>query len=290
MNTCPICKKEFVDVKKLNCHINWHKGFEKYNKQKNLENKVLDESTKCERKFICEKCHQEFVKNLTNKEYTNYIKYHSKIFCSRSCANSRILSQEQKEKISKSLIKKNHLKNYTRERNFKICKVCRAEYILAKGISTPMFCSMKCYGYYKSHKRDFLSEETLLKYRECGKRVAQYFKENRRSKNEIAFCELCKTKFEKVLNNEPMFNGWDADIILPDLKIAILWNGRWHYEKITSKHSVEQVQNRDKIKINEIIKSGYYPYIIKDLGKYSKKKVNEEFGKFNIFLENKGLQ
>lgn len=38
-----------------------------------------------------------------------------------------------------------------------------------------------------------------------------------------------------------MFNGWDADIIIEDLKIAILWNGKWHYEKITEKHSVSQV-------------------------------------------------
>lgn len=283
MKICPICKKEFDDVKKFNCHINWHKGFEKYNKQKNLENRILDESTRCERKFICEKCQQEFIKNLTDKEYKNYIKNHPKTFCSRSCANSRILNQEQMEKISKSLIKKKYPSGY----NFKICKVCKTEYILVKGISTYSFCSKKCYEYYKSHRKDFLSKETLLKYSECGKRLAQYFKENKRSKNEIAFYELCKLKFKNVLNNEPMFNGWDADIILPDLKIAILWNGKWHYEKLTEKHSVEQVQNRDKIKINEIIKCGYYPYIIKDLGKYSKKKVCEEFEKFNIFLENK---
>ena len=32
-----------------------------------------------------------------------------------------------------------------------------------------------------------------------------------------------------------IFNGWDADIILTDLKIAILWNGKWHYEKLTKK-------------------------------------------------------
>lgn len=151
MKICSICKKEFDDVKKLNCHIKWHKGFEKYNKQKNLENKILDESTRCERKFICEKCHQEFVKNLTNKEYTSYIKHHPKIFCSRSCANSRILSLEQKEKISKSLIEKKSQSNSY----FRICKVCKAKYILVKGISTPMFCSIKCYEYYRSHLKSF---------------------------------------------------------------------------------------------------------------------------------------
>ena len=82
-----------------------------------------------------------------------------------------------------------------------------------------------------------------------------------------------------------MFNGWDADIILPDLKIAVLWNGKWHYEKITKKHSVKQVQNRDKIKIQEIIQTGYKPYIIKDMGKYKVNFVKDEFEKFQKYIQ-----
>lgn len=72
----------------------------------------------------------------------------------------------------------------------------------------------------------------------------------------------------------------DADVIIEDLKIAVLWNGKWHYEKITEKHSVVQVQNRDKIKISEIKKAGYIPYIIKDVGKNKKAFVESEFKKF----------
>lgn len=101
-----------------------------------------------------------------------------------------------------------------------------------------------------------------------------------RSKNEIYFYELCKTHFKNVRHNEPIFNGWDADVIIDDLKIAVLWNGKWHYEKITEKHSVIQVQNRDKIKIKEIKKFGYIPYIIKDVGKNKKSFVESEFQKF----------
>lgn len=108
-------------------------------------------------------------------------------------------------------------------------------------------------------------------------------KETRRSKNEIAFCELCEKYFKNVKHNERIFNGWDADIIIEDYKIAVLWNGKWHYEKITKNHYVEQVQNRDKIKIEEIKKAGYVPYIIKDVGKYNINKVKNEF---NLFLEN----
>jgi hypothetical protein len=61
----------------------------------------------------------------------------------------------------------------------------------------------------------------------------------RRSKNEIKFCILCEQNFSNVEHNKPIFNGWDADIIIHDIKYAILWNGAWHYKKLNKKHSVE---------------------------------------------------
>ena len=77
-----------------------------------------------------------------------------------------------------------------------------------------------------------------------------------------------------------MFNGWDADVIIPSIKVAVMWNGVWHYKKITEAHSVKQVQNRDRIKIKEIIKAGFTPYVIKDRGKHNPEFVNQEFDKF----------
>ena len=113
-----------------------------------------------------------------------------------------------------------------------------------------------------------------------GKKSAAAQGDKRRSKNEQYFYHLCKEHFNEVKHNEPMFNGWDADIIIEDIKVAVLWNGKWHYEQITEKHSPKQVQNRDNIKISEIRKCGYKPYIIKDMGKYDPKFVEEEFNKF----------
>jgi hypothetical protein len=57
-------------------------------------------------------------------------------------------------------------------------------------------------------------------------------------------------------------------------------SGKWHYEKIKEKHSLIQVQNRDRIKIKEIEKANYKPYIVKDMGKENKKFVEEQFGLF----------
>lgn len=42
--------------------------------------------------------------------------------------------------------------------------------------------------------------------------------QNRRSKNEIYFAELCSEYFDNVLTNEPIFNEWDADVILENKK------------------------------------------------------------------------
>lgn len=77
----------------------------------------------------------------------------------------------------------------------------------------------------------------------------------------------------------------DADVILPNEKIAVLWNGNWHYKKITKKHSVKQVQNRDLIKSKEITKAGYKLYVIKDTGKFNKTFVEQEFIKFLEYVK-----
>jgi hypothetical protein len=112
-----------------------------------------------------------------------------------------------------------------------------------------------------------------------GLASARSQREVRRSKNEIEFARLCKLQFGNVLENVAMFDGWDADVILPALKIAVLWNGKWHYESIAN-HNLAQVQARDKIKLTKILEAGYTPYVIKDLGRHNPLLVQEEFEKF----------
>ncbi len=111
-----------------------------------------------------------------------------------------------------------------------------------------------------------------------------------RSKNEIAFADMCIRHFHEVDTNAPIFNGWDADVIIHDLKIAVLWNGPWHRKKIKSKHSVLQVQNRDKIKIKEIRSAGYLPYVIDDPGKADDWFVRSEFSRFMELVRRDGFE
>jgi hypothetical protein len=89
----------------------------------------------------------------------------------------------------------------------------------------------------------------------------------KRSKQEIELYNLCKDHFGEtaVTNNEKIFNGWDADILIYDHRIAILWNGPWHYKEMGfSNHSLKQVQNRDIIKIKEIYAMGWTPIVFED--------------------------
>jgi len=135
-------------------------------------------------------------------------------------------------------------------------------------------------------KQRILSEKSIQKLRDAGKKSAKIQSEIRRSKNEIKFCQLCEEYFNNVEHNQPIFNGWDADVIIHDIKYAILWNGKVHYEPIFGQANLNRVLNRDKIKIKEIENSGYIPYIIKDIGKFNDNFVKEKFNEFIDFLNN----
>lgn len=179
-------------------------------------------------------------------------KDYKRVYCTKKCSNNvRVHSEETKLKIgqkSKGRISSNK-KVYT-------CRVCGK--VTIKHRKT---CSDECL------KR--ILHSTAVK-RSISKR----------SKNECLFAELCIQYFKNVETNKSIFNGWDADVIIHDIKIAILWNGIWHYKKITKLHSVEQIQNRDRLKIKEIENYGYQVYVIKDLGKYKKEFVEEKFKEF----------
>jgi IS30 family transposase len=161
------------------------------------------------------------------------------------------------------------------KRGTKICENCGNEFSLTGIRKEQKFCNKECYN-----KSDNLKNSG----RKFGLKSSQSQKETRRSRNEIYFFELCKEKYNEVLNNEAIFNGWDADVIITKYKVAVLWNGKWHYEKLTKKHSVEQVKNRDRIKVKEIESCGYHPYIIKDMGRENKNFVEEEFKKLTGYI------
>lgn len=247
---------------------------------KSKKQQELNQSTKQFRKFICAKCGKEYQIMLTDIEYTHYLNK-QKHFCSQKCSHSRIITDAQKDKVSNSL--KNYYRN-VKGLSPKLCLNCNGEIHWSRHDN---YCSDACKE--QAHKKRYSSKEFIEQCRKAGKIRAANLQ--RRSKNEIAFCTLCEKEFQNVGHNEPIFNGWDADVLLYDFKIAILWNGPWHYKEIfkTGKQTLKSIQNRDAIKLKEISNAGWIPYIIKDVKRRDPDKVQREFDIFKSFLKERGI-
>lgn len=174
-------------------------------------------------------------------------------FCSRSCAasyNNRntIRSKESNDKRREKLLGKTRKTIETF-----ICKECNKDFTFYRKSSyRPKFCSTEC-------RAKSMSKSSVI----SGKLSAQSRK--LRSKDEIMLFNLCEEKFNNVKSNHIITNGWDADIVLPDHMIAILWNGPWHYKEMGIKgHSLKQVQNRDRIKTKLFISLGWKVLVYED--------------------------
>jgi len=260
IHTCEYCNQTFNFEKKA------QPGAHKRNclknpKRKEILEKVKNSNPNLKQKkvFNCSKCGKEYEFLVSEK---NFIKGNYKKNCSLKCANSRNLTDEVKNKISETLTKKpkKDKKIILEKRK---CLSCNNFFECEKN-SKKKCCNLKCAG-------------------SIGGRNSI---QGLRSKNEIFFYNLCKKTFNNISNNEKFFNGWDADVILHNEKIAILWNGIWHYKKITKKHSLKQTKNRDKLKIDEIKKCGYKPFVIKDMGSFNPNFVEKQF---QIFLEKNNI-
>lgn len=298
-DTCPICNNKFDTKWKLSNHILYYHN-ELVQEQKKLVCTLLAEGYKPTTIENMDDIYfgSNWINKISKIEKQKINQYFDKITqqliidfkSGKSCNDLYAIYKIPKKKIV-FLLKRNlgyeeYEKFYKINKNKKIsnslkkekantkiekeCQNCKSIFITTK--KSRKFCSKKC--------ANILNGK--LRGRKGG--LISATKQNRRSKNEIYFAELCKNYFKIVKTNEPIFNGWDADVIIEDLKIAILWNGKWHYEKITKKHSLKQVQNRDKIKVDQIKDHGYIPYIIKDMGSENKIFVEKEFDKLLEYI------
>lgn len=189
----------------------------------------------------CPKCKTDFISTIAPDGY-------KKRYCSRSCANSRTWSTEDRQKKSKSL-------NYTRIR-FYTCHICnKVHYKTGKNIKrgknlTHLACSAECLH--------------IARSKNAYKALAVRTKTSR-SALEIEFYELVKKHFPNATHNKIIVKCWDADVILEDQKVAILWNGPWHYQEMPGlTHSLKQTQNRDSLKIKELSAAGWKVYVYED--------------------------
>ena len=175
----------------------------------------------------------------TYKSCTKCNNEHSKpgVFCSRSCANSRgPRSDDFKNKVKEKLSGRQGWsagKQLIR-RVESSCIICGSIILV-----TPRYAARRLTCGSTTCKRAACAEAGKVS---ASKRV-------KRSKQEIELFELCKEVFHDSLANHIIADGWDADIVIPSLMLAIMWNGPWHYKEMNmTNHSLKQVQNRDNIK------------------------------------------
>ncbi len=184
------------------------------------------------------------------------------IFCSRSCANSRTWSEIDKQKKSVSAKQSSKVKNALKKTQSKLrmtrvaisCMFCKKEiYVIESRKDSNKICGSK----------ECKIQQSINAGRKGGKASAT--KRCKRSKKEIELYELISLHFKHIEHNKQIANGWDADILLYDYKIAILWNGPWHYREMGfSNHSLKQVVNRDCIKIEEFENIGWNVLVYQD--------------------------
>jgi hypothetical protein len=179
-------------------------------------------------------------------------------FCNRSCSASfnnkgRVVSETTIDKAKITRTKNKHQHN-----PFRGIGSANSRYIDGRSINRRC---VQCGNF--SGSRKTCSPECLQARRSTvAKQNAA--KIGNRSTDEIKLFDLCSTTF-KCFPNHIIDSGWDADIVLPDQKIAILWNGPWHYRdmKMTN-HSLPQVQTRDRIKTKLFESLGWTVLVYED--------------------------
>lgn len=193
-----------------------------------------------------------YCKNTECGKILNYIQRHYS-FCSHSCSaalnNTRrpTMPSETRRKIGAAVsnTKRTISKTRIKKLHFGICIICSNEFS----------CIRK--------KRATCSDACLrIRQQNLGKELAR--RRIVRSKDEIQLFKLLSQQLP-CQSNAIIADGWDADISIPTLKIAIFWNGPWHYQQMPLlQHSLLQVQTRDRIKTALFERLGWQVLVFED--------------------------
>jgi len=187
--------------------------------------------------------------------------------------------------MAKILIEKNYY-IYKCDQCKTLCKKPKTHYYPAKARNqTLFFCNQQCkYNYYRK------SENTTCSY--CKKRVkrmpsqikktkhsfcnsscaASYNnklkRKSRRSKIEKQFYNLLVKEFPNLNilpNDKTMLDGLEVDVAIPELKLAIEWNGIVHFKPIYGQTKLDKVQHKDAEKLKIASNKNINLIVIPDL-------------------------
>lgn len=205
----------------------------------------------------------------------------NKKFCNSSCAakhnNSlRTRTTLSKVKTSKALKKYYEENPIIKQTILKECCICNNSFVYKHDGRTT--CSKDCSN---AHRK--------LAGSKGGKTTSSLpFKTRSRSKNEKYFACLLSEHFSNLLTNKRMFGEYDADIIIEEQRIAIHWNGPFHYLPIFGEQHLKLICERDELRYRAIEQCGYVNYIIDDRDNkgFSKEKCEQEALNFLDWIKN----
>lgn len=107
----------------------------------------------------------------------------------------------------------------------------------------------------------------------CGFACAATFNmklrcKGKRSKAEILLYEFLSKEFPAlriVPNDKSLLGGYEADIAIPELKLAIEWNGILHFRPIYGHERLNEIQERDALKRKIAIERNVQLLVIPDM-------------------------
>ena len=180
--------------------------------------------------IVCTHCTQKF--ELKQHIYRKKMKRNknNNIFCSKQCF---YLHQAE----TKSIIKK--------------CEYCGEEVIRQKHWVNE-----------SETKRFFCNKSHAASYNNKLKR------KSRRSKIETKFYNLLVKEFpdlNMLANDKTMLDGLETDIAIPELKLAIEWNGIVHFKPIYGQTKLDKVQSKDAEKLKIAANKDINLVVITDL-------------------------
>jgi len=149
------------------------------------------------------------------------------------------------------------------------------------------FCSRQC-------SKLFRQERITIPCSNCGRGVKRTKSQCKKSKSGRAFCnQACaasynnqlkrksrRSKIEKKLfkvlqqkfpalvmlpNDKTMLDGFEADIAIPSLQLAIEWNGIVHFKPIWGEEKLQKIQDRDSQKKAIAISKNINLIVVPDL-------------------------
>ena len=176
--------------------------------------------------YTCEYCKKPFQRS--SKDNATFKKRTTKPYCSRKCY---ALAQQSR---------------VTSNCGFCGTEVWRHTRFAKSSKSGHIFCNNSCAAKYN----------------------IQYRKKSRRSKVEKLLCDLITQEFPQLNilpNDTTMLNGYEVDIAIPELKLAIEWNGIVHFKPIYGTEKLFKIQTRDKEKLELATKLDINLIVIPDL-------------------------